>query len=174
MNSNDDTVKYSFPPVIDAGCRVLILGSLPGEESLHQQQYYAHPRNGFWRVLAGVFAEPMCQSYPEKLAFLLAHRIALWDTVQCAVRPGSLDQHIRDPQPNDFVILFNKYPGLQGVAFNGSTAGALFNRLARPRLPDWLLTRLQFVQMPSTSPANPRPLEEKIARWRAILDLLKY
>ena len=168
-----ETVKFSFPPVVDHGCRVLILGSLPGEESLRRQQYYAHPRNGFWRVLGGVFEETVGESYPEKIAFMLGRRLALWDTVQSAIRPGSLDQNIRDARPNDFSSLFAEFPGLQAVAFNGSTSASLFNRLARPLLLPELIARLEFIQMPSTSPANPRPLNEKIARWRAILDLLR-
>ncbi len=47
-------VKSSFPPVVDRNTRLLILGSLPGEASLLRGEYYAHPRNHFWRLMEGV------------------------------------------------------------------------------------------------------------------------
>lgn len=42
----------SFAPIVDEHSRILILGSMPGIKSLEQQEYYAHPQNRFWRLLA--------------------------------------------------------------------------------------------------------------------------
>ena len=53
------TRKSSFPPVVAPDTRVLVLGSLPGERSLADGRYYAHPRNRFWHLMGTVIgAEP--------------------------------------------------------------------------------------------------------------------
>ena len=48
--------KAAFAQVISAGCRCLILGSLPGDPSLKAGEYYAHPRNIFWDLVAHFLA----------------------------------------------------------------------------------------------------------------------
>ena len=47
-------VLSGLAPVLDQGTRILILGSFPGNASLAARQYYAHPRNQFWRLLSAV------------------------------------------------------------------------------------------------------------------------
>ena len=84
--------KQGFPPIIDASSRVLILGTLPSDESLRQQQYYAHPRNQFWRILAEIYHVPFPATYPDRKALVLQKQLALWDVVQHGEREGSLDQ----------------------------------------------------------------------------------
>lgn len=165
-------MKCSFPPVIADYSRILILGSLPGEQSLRRQQYYANPRNQFWHVLAAVFNEPVGEQYEEKLAFVLRHDLALWDTVQCAERQGSLDQHIQNPIPNDFPALFASHPNLRVVAFNGGKSAELFRRLVLKQLEPALLERLKLLPLPSTSPANMAPLVSKVARWQALAEMV--
>ena len=49
----------SFPPVVDADTRLLILGSLPGAASLAAGRYYAHPQNQFWRLVGGVIGRDL-------------------------------------------------------------------------------------------------------------------
>ena len=41
-----------FAPSIDENCTTIILGSMPSVKSLEQQQYYAHPQNRFWKLMA--------------------------------------------------------------------------------------------------------------------------
>jgi|WetSurMetagenome_2_1015567.scaffolds.fasta_scaffold176096_2 double-stranded uracil-DNA glycosylase len=163
-------MKHSFPPIIDTSSRILILGSLPGDESLRQQQYYAHPRNQFWRILAEIYHVPFPATYPDREALVLQHQLALWDVVQHGEREGSLDQALRNTTPNNFQWLFTTYPNLRTIVFNGRKAHDLFARLVlkQPSLAD--LNQFPRLLMPSTSPAATLPLTEKIKQWQAIAE----
>ncbi|HSY28429.1 MAG TPA: DNA-deoxyinosine glycosylase, partial [Burkholderiaceae bacterium] len=48
------TRKQCFDPVVDERVRILILGSLPGDASLAQNEYYAHRQNRFWLLMSEV------------------------------------------------------------------------------------------------------------------------
>jgi len=48
--------------------RILILGTMPSEISLKQQEYYANPRNQFWRIMQSVFHIPADATYTEQMA----------------------------------------------------------------------------------------------------------
>lgn len=165
------TAKHGFAPVVDQNSRTLILGTLPGEESLRQQQYYSDPGNQFWSLLADVFGAPVGASYSERLAFLAKHGVAVWDVLASAERAGSSDGTIREPQPNDFRELFDGFPRLRRVAFNGTTAQALWRKHVRSRtgVPhDSLVTTV----LPSSSRSPGRhvlPFEEKLLRWMEFL-----
>ena len=45
---------YSFAPIADENCKVLILGTMPGVMSLKKQQYYGFERNAFWRIIYAI------------------------------------------------------------------------------------------------------------------------
>lgn len=127
------TMKHGLAPVVDENSRVLILGTLPGDESIRQQQYYADPSNRFWPLLAGAFGAPVGTSYPERLRFLETRRVALWDVLESAERAGSRDSAIANPKPNDFDALFAEFPCLLRVGFNGTKADDLWRKHIRPR-----------------------------------------
>ena len=152
--------KASFGLVADSRSRVLILGSLPGERSLEQQEYYAHPQNAFWRLMEAVTGTALVgKAYPERLAALLASGVALWDVIQSAERVGSLDAAIRNHVGNDLAQAISTLPALRAVAFNGLRASAI----GRKRL--GLETGLALLTLPSSSPAYTMPFEEKLDRW---------
>ena len=155
-------IKRSFPPVIDSQTRVLILGSLPGEASLAASRYYAHPQNGFWRLLGRVLdVDLVALDYDTRLATLLDHYIGLWDVIAGARRDGSLDGAIRDAEANDLPALVATLHNLRAVAFNGQTAARL-GRLALGTTP------LVLIDLPSSSPAYTLTIDEKAKRWSAL------
>jgi TDG/mug DNA glycosylase family protein len=143
------TRKRGFPPVVDDGVRLLVLGSLPGEASLAAGRYYAHPQNAFWRLMGTVIGEDLAGlDYEARLAALLRHRVGLWDVVGEAVRPGSLDTAIRDAVHNDLAALVDTLPRLRAVAFNGGKAAREGRRLLAGHA-----RRLALIDLPSSSPA---------------------
>ncbi|MCY3606051.1 MAG: DNA-deoxyinosine glycosylase [Gammaproteobacteria bacterium] len=164
-------IKHGFPPIFDPHARVLILGSLPGDESLRRGQYYGHPRNQFWALLGAVFERDLPPlEYERKCAFLLRKRIALWDVLKAAERRGSLDTAIRKERPNDLPALFGELPGLRAVGCNGGKAHRSFRR----HFGAWLIGfpgEIELCRLPSSSPAYAAmPLEAKARQWRQFLD----
>ena len=158
--------RRSFPPVVDAAARVLVLGTLPGEESLRRQQYYAHARNAFWPILFALFEGLVEADYSARVAFAKAHRVALWDVCRSGERAASADATIRRIEPNAIPALLDAHPGIAAVAFNGSTARRLHDRHFRRR------PGLSYLALPSTSPANAAlDFAAKLVRWRALRDL---
>lgn len=160
--------KFSFPPVINEGTRVLILGSLPGEASLAAAQYYAHKQNRFWHLLARLVQEDLPgMAYEQRLATLLTHHIGLWDVVAEARRDGSLDSNIRDPVGNDLLGLLQTLPQLSAIAFNGATAA----RIGLKQL-GMHAQRYQVFKLPSSSPAFTLAFDEKLASWLCLQAVL--
>jgi len=160
----DNKRIYSYEPVIDSGCRTLILGTMPSVKSLEAGFYYAHPRNAFWRILAEVLGERMPESTDEKKHMLLKNHIAIWDTASSCVRQGSLDSSMRDVELNDFEGLFEAYPGIERVLLNGGEAWKLYHQL-----PEDIVKARERVKLPSTSPAYTMPYEQKLKFWRDAL-----
>jgi TDG/mug DNA glycosylase family protein len=164
-------MKHGLAPIIWPHARILILGSLPGDESLRRQQYYGNPRNQFWAILERVFGDETSSDYPARVAFLERHDIALWDVFERAERVGSLDSSIRNEQANDFTSVFHRMPHLRVIALNGSKAAAAFARHVQPRFAPWL-DSLRILALPSTSPVPARKfldLDAKTEFWRALI-----
>jgi hypoxanthine-DNA glycosylase len=154
-----------FPPIVDDRACVLILGSFPSAQSLAVRQYYANPRNAFWRITGELFGFEPDAPYDARLAALQARGLALWDVLHACRRRGSADSAI-EPKSlvvNDFAGLFAEHPAISRVYFNGAKAAGLFGRLADA--PEWI----RYQRLPSTSPAHAVRPSEKLAAWRALL-----
>lgn len=167
-------LKQGFPPILGESPRLLVLGSMPSEASLRDQQYYAHPRNAFWPIMAQLFGWPTDLPYPERTRALADRRIALWDVIGTCARKGSADSAIdtKSLTVNPIADLLATQPTIQAVLFNGGTAAREFRRRIWP---DLSRDRQQLAeyQLPSTSPAMARlSLGQKTDAWRIILDLL--
>lgn len=146
---------------------MLVLGSLPGDASLKAEQYYAHPQNGFWRLIGGVIGRDIhTLPYPDRVEALRAAGVGLWDVIASAERPGSLDGAIRSPETADLLGLVAGLPQLQAIAFNGATAAKSGRKILAG------VEGLTLIDLPSSSPAYTRPLAEKAARWGVLQPLL--
>lgn len=156
----------SFAPLARSGARVLILGSMPGVASLAAQQYYAHPRNHFWPILARLVGFDAGAPYAERVEALTGAGVAVWDVLQSCVRPGSLDSAIQAGTriPNDFAAFFAEHPGIMRVGFNGAEAQSSFTRHVLPQL---RIQGVDYLRLPSTSPAHAVGFDVKLAAWQA-------
>lgn len=166
------TVK-SFAPVAHRTARILILGSMPGKESLRMRQYYAHPRNLFWPILGELAGAAPDLPYDRRIGALKRSRIALWDVLKSCAREGSLDSRIDNDSriANDFRSFFLRHPGITHVFFNGAKAEACYRTCV---LSDHDFRQLQYQRLPSTSPAHAgMSRERKLAAWRVIKDHLR-
>jgi len=146
-------LKKSFPPIANKNARILILGSMPGERSLAEQQYYAHPQNLFWVFMDELLGIDRAQPYTKRLLQLKKHHIALWDVMRECERQGSLDQRIRNERPNDFVNFLHSHPQIQRIGFNGRKAYDVFMKQVKRVHPD-CVEGIELVLLPSTSPAH--------------------
>ena len=159
-----------FAPVARRDATTLILGSLPGRRSLEMRQYYAHPHNAFWKLIAAIFECEGDLPYTRRVRILTSHRIALWDVLAAARRPGSLDSSIEHAsvQVNDFEEFFRAHPRIRRVFFNGRKAEEMYRRFALPRLgPGHSEIRREC--LPSTSPAHAgMPFAKKLEQWKKI------
>ena len=159
-----------FAPIVSPNARLLILGSMPSIASLNKQQYYGHPKNAFWPIMAVLFGAEPEMSYQQRKAILIANGIAVWDVLQSCHRSGSLDANI-DPtsmKMNDFVSFFTEYSSIRRVFFNGGMAEKLFKKHSLPLLKQ-RFSYLDYQRLPSTSPANAGlTWAQKLEAWKVI------
>ncbi|MEI9852094.1 MAG: DNA-deoxyinosine glycosylase [Sphingomonas sp.] len=156
--------KHSFPPVVDARARLLVLGSLPGERSLAERRYYAHPQNQFWALISAAVGHDLVPlPYEARLAALLDAHVGLWDVVASARRAGSTDAALEDVERHDIAALAAALPDLRAIAFNGGTAHRIGLRQLGAGAARW-----EIVALPSSSPLHTVGLAAKRPAWAAL------
>lgn len=158
-----------FPPIADPQARVLVLGSLPGQRSIADGRYYAHPQNAFWRIMRELVGAE--GSYEARCNALLENRIAVWDVLYESVRPGSMDASIQldTAQPNDFERFFDVHRQVNRVCFNGRKAAAMFARFIGV---DAEAPGRDYLTLPSTSPAfASMSFDDKLELWQQAFEL---
>jgi hypoxanthine-DNA glycosylase len=161
------TVSTGFAPVERADASLLILGSLPGQRSITEQQYYAHPQNAFWPIMRELFG--VDGDYAERCRQLTENGIALWDVLMSSYRPGSMDSDISlsEARPNDFSSFFREHGSIRLIAFNGRKAEQLYKRFV---VPLDIASDVQRIVLPSTSPAYASlSFSRKLEIWREAL-----
>ena len=165
-------MAVGLSPVATADCKTLVLGSLPGAESLRLQQYYAHPLNYFWKLMGEVCGFSPALPYPQRASALLGQQVALWDVLASGRRPGSLDSAIdlHTAEINAFDSFLQGLPALKRIVFNGALAERLFVQRVLPGLSS-SQQAIARLRLPSTSPANASVSRiDKLSTWRAALD----
>lgn len=156
-----ERIAHPFPPVVDADCRILILGSFPSVKSREDGFFYGHPQNRFWRMLARIFDEPVPADIPAKKALLLRHHIALWDVIAACEIDGSSDASVRNAVPVDIAQVTDAAP-IHRIICNGTLAGKLYQRHLLH------ITGISATVLPSTSPANAAWSLERLAdAWKS-------
>ncbi|MHB8260363.1 MAG: DNA-deoxyinosine glycosylase [Bacteroidia bacterium] len=157
---------FSFPSIASSQSKILILGTMPGNDSLKHSEYYAHPRNTFWKIHFTLFNQAHSNDYPVKKSLLLTNNIALWDVLKACQRKGSLDSAIIEEIPNDFQTFFKTQSQIKHLFFNGKKAQDYFLKYIGN-------TIIPFTTLPSTSPAHAIPFEKKLAEWAIIKQFIK-
>lgn len=156
-------VRHPFAAVVDGKCKTLILGSVPSVKSVENSFYYMHPKNRFWRVLSALLGTDLYSADIEtRKRTLLAHGIALYDSVEECDIAGSSDSKISGVIPADIPGLIEGTE-IMRIFCNGAASYTLLLKY-HPQLEP------MTVKLPSTSPANAScSLEELIETWKIIV-----
>lgn len=161
-------VKTAFPPVVDQNCKILLLGTMPGDRSLSLQQYYGHSGNHFWKLIYTLFKQPVDPDYEARKSFLLHHGIALWDVLESCTCEGSLDSNIKNEVVNDFAAFYRQYPAITEVFFDSKKAEQLYLKHVKKSADK------NYHLLPSPSGANAtKTFQQKLELWQEILQYVK-
>ncbi len=164
----------SFMPLVGKNAKVLILGSMPGERSLAENQYYAHPRNCFWFILSQLFGFDVDADYQTRANLVTKRGISIWDVLKTCRRDGSLDSAIKPASVivNNIDLFLCENFNIKTIFFNGAKAEELYKKHILPSI-SGEFKKLNLIRLPSTSPAFAamRP-QEKLVEWCIVKEKL--
>lgn len=155
-------IDNCFAPIVDENVEILILGTSPGKESLLTGEYYKSARNNFWKLIYKVYdSKDLDDDYNNKIRFLLKNKIGIWDVLSNFIREGSLDVNIKESEVNDFEQLFDKFPDIKCIVFNGKNAEKYFKN----KVPNFYNT-INHITVLSSSNSCAKTFEEKLDNWK--------
>ncbi|EFW38207.1 DNA-deoxyinosine glycosylase [Treponema phagedenis] len=170
---NNAAITHPIPPVYNSESKILILGSFPSPASRDAGFYYGNKRNRFWKLLANLIDKKKPQTRADKIKFLHAYHIALFDVIQSCRISGAADASIKDAKPNDISSIIS-HTKIQAIFLNGKTASKLFHHFFN----SMIFHNIEEIEpnvftLPSTSPANASyNFEKLISAWTVIKDFL--
>lgn len=153
-------VKHNIDPIYDNESNILILGSFPSVKSRETKFFYGHPFNRFWKIMAHLYKEEVPVTIPEKKAFLLRNKIALWDVIKSCDIIGSSDSSIKNVKVNDIQKILDK-ADIKRIYVNGKKAESLYKKYLEAKI------KITAISLKSSSPANAKcNLEDLIEDWK--------
>jgi TDG/mug DNA glycosylase family protein len=157
----------SFDAVLGDCPYVLILGTMPGEQSRDMVRYYEDPRNYFWRLISAVLGEREPENYEGRIEMLKRRHVALWDSLRSCNRPGSLDKNIREEEPNDIAALLDSNPTIRDIVFNGKKPEKMYFKYNQWR------DNLHYLRLLSSSGSVAKTFEYRLQKWLDLRQLLR-
>lgn len=160
--------KQGLEPWVGKNPKVLILGSMPGDESIRQQTYYANiSHNSFWKIMYYLFTEKRNQDNKE---FITSHNIALWDCVHSGIRTGSTDDGFNDKAviPNDLELFLNQHPTIKTIILNGKGKPMKYYKKYFSHI-----NACHVIALDSTSNTCSKTFDYKKQEWSIIKDLVE-
>ena len=143
MKKNDSTIVEGFPPLMCHEPRVLILGTIPGKNSISANEYYYDNSNRMWKMLAKLATQKMPTNYTEKKLLL---------------------EHF----PNDIVGFVRKNPTITKIAINGYGKYKEFGE----KLQNQFGQSIKVFRLPETSGLNATWTLEKLCKeWSVVFEL---
>lgn len=172
MTRKIEHLTHTLPIFINDDSKVLILGSFPSVKSREVMFYYGHSQNRFFKVLTKVFNDDSSiDTIEERKAFLLKHKIALYDVIEECDISGSADSSIKNVKPADIIGILREFPLIKVIGITGGKAKKLFDKYILNKID---LTKVKVVYLPSSSPANAKMSIEALAEsYKSLFVIIK-